>query len=212
MAVKLDPKLLGRLIAWVYRLWCATLRYEPIGQEALAAHQAQGRRLVYCLWHDELFALTGFGIRQQHRLVTVVSQSKDGEFLAQIINRLGYATARGSSRRGGLQAMREAIQLMRDDRRDAVITVDGPKGPRHKPKEGAIYIASKIGGLIVPVRLVMHTRFVFTKSWDRFQLPLPFSRVTIHFGEAYAPREGKLDAAAMAEECTRLEERLGALV
>lgn len=212
MAVRLDPVLIGGLLGGIYKAWCSTLRYDVEGFADVRARLDAGQRIVYVLWHDELFAISYFGYAEKLHLVTVVSQSKDGEFLAQILTRLGLATARGSSRRGGLAALRAARRIMVEEGRHAVLTIDGPKGPRHKAKEGAVYLAAKAGAVIVPVRCALFSKYVFEKAWDRFQLPMPLSRVRLVFGPAYELGPEPLSAQNLPAELTRMEQALESLV
>ncbi len=212
MGVALDPVLIGGWLGGIYKAWCSTLRYDVEGFEAVRGLLASGRRIVYVLWHDELFTVSYYGYVEKLHLVTVVSQSKDGEFLAQILSRLGLATARGSSRRGGLAALRSARRIMQEEGREAVLTIDGPKGPRHKAKEGAVYLAAKAGAVIVPIRCTLKRKFVFEKAWDRFQLPLPFTRARLVFGPAYELGPEPLSAENLPGELARMEQALESLV
>ncbi len=211
MAMKLPPalmSLLGAIVALVFRLWELTLRKDHHGRDSIQTARDQGERFVFALWHDELFCTAM--LRKGRPLVTIVSQSGDGEILAQILERLGMLCARGSSSRGGLKALVAVIKAMRQGR-DVVITVDGPRGPRHEVKDGIIYLAHKTKTRIVPVRAFPSRAHVFHKAWDRFQLPLPFSHVRYCWGEPYAVSADKLDEAALEQEKHRLKERLDAL-
>lgn len=212
MGVALDPVLIGGCLGAIYKTWCSTLRYDVEGFDDVRGLLEAGRRIVYVLWHDELFAISYFGYAEKLHLVTVVSQSKDGEFLAQILKRLGLATARGSSRRGGLAALRAARRIMQEEGRHAVLTIDGPKGPRHKAKEGAVYLAAKAGAVIVPIRCTLGRKHVFEKAWDRFQLPMPFTRARLVFGPAYELGAEPLAAENLPGELARMEQALESLV
>jgi len=212
VGVLLDPVRIGGLLGWLYKTWCATLRYQVEGFDEVRGRLDVGQRIVYVLWHDELFAISYFGYAAKLHLVTVVSQSKDGEFLAQILRRLGLATARGSSRRGGLAALRAARRIMQEEGRHAVLTIDGPKGPRHKAKEGAVYLAAKAGAMIVPIRCTLSAKHVFARAWDRFQLPMPFARARLVFGPAYELGPDPLSAENLPGELARMEQTLESLV
>ena len=171
--------LLGALSApvyWLYRLWCRSLRYTEINRAAIENTTDQGRPVVLSLWHDELFPL--IYLKRRLNIIALVSQSDDGDLLAGVLERMGLETARGSSSRGGVKALLAAARRMRESGICGCVTVDGPRGPRHEVKEGAIFLAARADAPIVPIRLFMERRKVF-KSWDRFQLPLPFSRVSM---------------------------------
>ncbi|HKI80352.1 MAG TPA: DUF374 domain-containing protein, partial [Pseudodesulfovibrio sp.] len=102
------------------------------------------------------------------QVVTFVSQSKDGEVIARVLEQIGHVTVRGSSTRGGVRALLQAKRIMEKQNRMAVFTVDGPKGPRHKPKDGIIFLAQRAGAKIVPLRAYPVSKKVFDKSWDHF--------------------------------------------
>lgn len=208
MAIKLDPHIIGAPLGALYKIWCRTLRYHEKNTQRVQSLHKQGTPLIVAAWHNELFGLPWFGYKEGFHCTTIVSQSKDGEFLAQILQRLGFSSARGSSRRGGLQALRNARKIMLEEKRLCVITVDGPKGPRHKAKEGAFYLAQKAGAMIVPIRMYAPKAFVFAKAWDKFRLPYPFSRCGIYVGEPYEVTEQKLTSEVLEREKRRLENKM----
>lgn len=191
----------------IYRLWARTLRYRCKNWEAAQQLDDAGRRIVFVLWHDELFALPGYGLRVDWSLVTVVSQSKDGEVLARVLQGLGLTTARGSSSRGGVRALVSACRYMRNGQH-AVITVDGPRGPRHEVKDGPIFLAHKAKAHVIPLRMRLSARYTFKNAWDRFQIPYPFSKCSIHFGKPYELQAETLDQDALAFERARLQKAL----
>jgi lysophospholipid acyltransferase (LPLAT)-like uncharacterized protein len=206
--VNIPPGLVCPIINVLYRLWCSTLHVVQTGREAPDSLDAEGRLLMFSLFHDELFTL--MHVRRALRLATVVSRSRDGEYLARLLHSLGLKTARGSSSRGGLSALTGMERLMREDRRHGVITVDGPVGPRHNVKQGAVVLAFRVPALLVPVRLFPRRAVVFN-SWDRFQLPLPFSRVDIVFGAPYAVSLAELEPGEVERERVELQRRLNTL-
>lgn len=197
----LSPNLVAPPVYYLYRLWCSSLRYREINRAGLDVPFSEGS-CVGCLWHDELFAL--MHLRRQVKVMALVSQSGDGEFLAQVLERLGIAAARGSSSRGGVKALLVAAKKMQEEPLCACVTVDGPRGPRHKAKEGALFLARKANAPIVPMRLYMEKAKIFT-SWDNFQLPYPFSRVTVVYGDPYRVQADLRDAEAMEHERQKLE-------
>ncbi len=206
--MKVPHWFLAPIIHAVYRLWCGTLRITESGRKALDDLDRQGKPTVVSLWHNEFFPL--MAVRRALRVVIVVSQSNDGEYAARLLEALGLKTARGSSRRGGLAALLHAARMMRSEHYHGCITLDGPTGPRHQVKEGAVFLAVRTPAPIVPARIFMKRAIVFN-SWDRYQLPLPFSRVHIAFGEPYLPEARELTAEALRDECARLRQKLDAL-
>jgi lysophospholipid acyltransferase (LPLAT)-like uncharacterized protein len=110
----------------------------------------------------------------------MTSRNTDGEYIARVIRRLGYGTARGSSSRGGRRALVEMIRELRNNK-DIGFTIDGPRGPRYVAKPGAVWIAAKTGDGIFPFHLSPEKSWVFD-SWDHFHIPKPFTRVLILMG------------------------------
>lgn len=206
--MKIPPSLIAPLLTLFYRLWCATLRVNEVGREVPDALWENDTPMVVPIWHDELFTL--IHARKNLKLVTVVSQSRDGEYLARVLESLHIKTARGSSTRGGIGALLRVARIMRDEGRSCVITVDGPQGPRHVAKQGAVILAHRVPALIQPIRLFPERAIVF-RSWDRFQLPLPFSTVHIVFGEPYSLQTNELTEESIEVERIELERRLNEL-
>lgn len=152
-----------------------TLKYEIEGREHLEAVERSGKPTIYAFWHDRIFAGTYFF--RGRGIVVITSQSVDGEYIARFIKRLGYGSVRGSSTRGGVGALVEMIRLMRQGLPMA-FTVDGPRGPRYVAKKGVVLLAKKTGSPIVPF-VVESSKYYTVRSWDRLQIPRPFSRVKL---------------------------------
>ncbi|OMQ03010.1 hypothetical protein BW722_04705 [Lawsonia intracellularis] len=204
-------KPLCKILEWplygLYCLWCGTLQYNAINRQSVDSRIDAGLPVILCLWHDELFPLIYF--RGKLKIITVVSKSKDGDILANVIQRIGLETARGSSSRGGSEALRNVIKRMKDGF-CACITVDGPKGPRHKVKKGVIFLAQQTNAPIVPIRIFMEKSKKIS-SWDRFQLPIPFSKIHVICGDAYYVSPSLTTQEELTDQCRLLEERLNNL-
>jgi len=204
--MRINPSLVSPALTLLYRAWIHRLRVDSGGgRTAVLAAADSGRPVMLAIWHAELFALTGYGMRYLNgRLATVVSESRDGELIAQVLERIGYGTARGSSTRGGLKAL---ISLKKHIERGriGVITVDGPRGPRHKVKDGAVYLAHRTGALLFPVRSRPSSLHVFERSWDRFELPRPFCRCPVFFGAPLEFPDEKASPEMLTREGLRLE-------
>lgn len=201
------PQLLGTPFSWLYRLWCMSLRREELGRDVLSTFVDNGQPVVAAVWHDELFPFMSF--RRDWPVVAVVSRSRDGEWLSSILHGLGVSTVRGSSSKGGANALHGAARSAQRGN-NVVITLDGPRGPRHKAKPGALHLAAREGMPVVPARLFMENSKKFG-SWDRFQLPMPFSRVRLVWGEPYTVTGDLSQEADLAAACEDLERRLQAL-
>ena len=207
--MKIPPWLVAPFISGLYRLWCGSLRYVQINAEPWKELQKQGEKcMVFALWHDELF---GFPyMRQELPIFTIVSRSKDGDYLARVLEDLTLYPLRGSSSRGGLAVLLRGAKMMREKHMHACITIDGPRGPRHEIKDGALYLAHRAGAHIVPMRAIYASAKKF-RSWDRFQLPYPFSRVTLTYADPYRIEAEELTDEALAVERAKLKSKLDAL-
>lgn len=157
----------------------STIRYKVKGWENFESIENAGKLPIYAFWHDRIFAGTYFF--RNRGIAVITSQSKDGEYIARFIQRLGYGAIRGSSTRGGVGALVEMIKAMRNGTATA-FTLDGPKGPRYKAKQGAILLAKKTGNPVMP--FVVECRSFWTvNSWDRLQIPKPFTRAKVVIGK-----------------------------
>jgi lysophospholipid acyltransferase (LPLAT)-like uncharacterized protein len=130
---------------------------------------------IMAFWHDQIF-LTTYYFRRR-RIVVMTSQSFDGEYIARFIQRFGYGAARGSSTRGGVGALVEMARLVRRGC-PAGFTADGPRGPRHVAKTGPLLLAKKTGRPVLPFA-VHAEKFWAVRSWDRLQIPKPFTRAAV---------------------------------
>jgi lysophospholipid acyltransferase (LPLAT)-like uncharacterized protein len=184
----------------------ATLRWRVEGLEHLDAPVRSGRQPIMAFWHGRILPATFYFRRRG--IVVITSENFDGEWIAGIIERFGYGTARGSTSRGGRRAL---VQLVRDLEagKPAGFTLDGPRGPARVAQPGAIWLAKATGNPVVPFHLEAD-RFWTTNSWDRTQIPKPFATVAIAVGE---PLEVSADAGDEGLEAARrdLEARLQAL-
>ena len=157
------------------RLIGRTVRFKIEGWENWEAASRDDRLPIYTCWHNEVFLSTYFWRRR--RIVVMTSQSFDGEYIARFIQRFGYGAVRGSSTRGGVGALVEMVRLMRAGC-PAGFLIDGPKGPRHVAKMGAVHLAKKTGNAILPFTIAP-ARFWQAKSWDASQIPKPFTRALV---------------------------------
>lgn len=160
--------------------------------------------LIYASWHQRFFpGITFFAKRKP--ITILISKSRDGEFIARIVNILGWRAVRGSSSHEGDVALKELKILTRHGYKIGHI-VDGPKGPFGVIKPGLIRIAQVSGMAIVPTITSSKHHWTF-KSWDRFMVPKPFSSVIIRFGEPISiPPD--LDKNAFEEHRLFVEQRL----
>jgi hypothetical protein len=194
---------LGAAIVW---LLGHTWRIEEHNAPGYEEARARGEKFILAFWHARQLPLV-----YTHRgrgVVVLVSNHRDGELVARILERLGNRTARGSSTRQGEIGMRQMVMAAREGRWIA-ITPDGPRGPAERAKEGLTFLAARIGYRVVPLASSARASWVL-RSWDRFRIPRPFTRVHIAHGEplAVAPEES---AATAESERARVEAALNAL-
>lgn len=197
--------LAGRLGPLFLRLWFATIRLRWYGGSHVHPDPRGRGSAIYVLWHERLLCFAYTHGRFRGRLL--ISRSRDGEILARVAAGLGFLPIRGSSRRGGLAAMR-GLLAESGSGFDYGVTPDGPRGPPHVFKPGAAYLASRSGLPIVPIA-VAYRRCWKIQSWDRLQVPWPFTRGVIHVG-APVSIPPALDDTALEVWRLRLEAALQA--
>jgi lysophospholipid acyltransferase (LPLAT)-like uncharacterized protein len=184
----------------------STFRWRQEGLQHLDDVARSGRQPIMAFWHGRILPATYFFRRRG--IVVITSENFDGEWIAGIIERFGYGTARGSTSRGAVKAL---VQLKRDMAagRPAAFTLDGPRGPANVAQPGAIWLAKATGNPVVPFHIEASRHWTL-RSWDRTQIPKPFSDVAIAIGE---PLEVPPDADEAGIEQVRLalEERLRSL-
>lgn len=186
-------RLAAALIYGLIRLVSATLRYRLNDGSGMLAAAAQ-EKAIFAIWHNRLALSLVMYQRYvkryapDRRLAAMVSASRDGGLLARILELFGVQPVRGSSSRRGPQAMREMVSWA-ESGHDLAITPDGPRGPCYLVQEGVISTAQLTGLAIVPVSYHLNWK-IRAKSWDRFQVPLPFARCELIAGKVIrVPRE-----------------------
>ena len=183
-----------------------TLRWRVEGREHLDAVTASGRQPIMAFWHGRILPATFYFRRRG--IIVITSENFDGEWIARIIERFGYGTARGSTSRGGLKAL---LQLKRDMEagKSAAFTIDGPRGPARVAQPGAIWLAKATGNPVLPFHAEASGHWTL-RSWDKTQIPKPFSTVALAIGEPLSVPADASDAR-IEEERLRLESSLRSL-
>jgi lysophospholipid acyltransferase (LPLAT)-like uncharacterized protein len=178
-------RLIAFLISVAIKAISLTLRYDD-SKAQLRVKELGSQPLIFTIWHNRL-ALSPSLYRRlfvrrcpSRRAATLVSASRDGAMLAEILKSFHAQPVRGSSSRRGAQALKELVHWAKDGW-DIAITPDGPRGPRYKIQEGVIAAAQLSGHPILPVSYRLSSK-IQTHSWDRFQIPLPFSKCTVMIG------------------------------
>lgn len=192
------------------KLWFATLRWEFDDRGRVRA-TPPSTSVIAGLWHNRLL-LSAHMIRKffpQRRGAALISASRDGAIISDVVERYGFETARGSSSRFGSAALLQLADAIARGR-DVLITPDGPRGPAYRLGGGVLFLAQKTGVPIVPVNFE-YSACWRAKSWDRFIIPKPFSKVCIILGEPLRVRSTSTDEEFEAERA-RVENAMMALV
>jgi lysophospholipid acyltransferase (LPLAT)-like uncharacterized protein len=190
---------------WVIRLLGWTWRVRRVNAGSFDAMRARREPFIAVFWHGEILPVTwahrGMGF------AALISRHDDGEMIARVVEGLGLNTLRGSTTRGGVRALLEAAQLLRQGV-SLAITPDGPRGPRHVFSPGALIVAQRSRRPLVLIAATA-SRAWQAKSWDRHLVPKPFATVTIHYSEPlFVVAENARD---VEQELPRFEKSLGAL-
>ena len=188
----------------VVRGLTATWTWRVKGAEHVDAITAAGHRPILALWHGRILAATPYF--QRRGIVAMASENFDGEWIARLLGKFGYGAARGSTSRGGAAALR---QLVREVKANGVaFTVDGPRGPAEVAQPGAIWLAKASGQPLLPFHSEAASSWTMN-SWDRTQVPKPFTTVAMAIAEPmYVPRDA--DDSALEAWRLRLQQALAA--
>lgn len=183
---RLIIRVTGLALYWLIRTIGATVRFEIVGQE----HHAAAEPLIYCFWHNRIPIATYFWRRRG--IVVMSSRSFDSEYIARFIQRFGYGTAKGSSTRGARAGLIQMIRAVREGK-SAAFTVDGPRGPIYQAKPGALLVAAKTGAAILPFSVSLEKCWRLP-SWDRIEIPKPFTRAWVVIGERFYVKDADDEA------------------
>ena len=184
--------ILARLAGIAIGALRGTLRVERLHFDRYLGLRARGVPILFSLWHGRMFL--PIQVHRHQGIVTMASQSKDGEIIALWLGRNGYRVVRGSTTRGGGEALRQMVRQVRSGIH-AALTVDGPKGPPRVVQPGVVQLARLTGAWVLPITY-SSARPRFFRSWDRYLLPRPFSRNVVAYGEPFPiPEEMGEDAA-----------------
>ena len=187
-------RLAAALVVFLVRAMGRTIRFRPDDRSGYFQNIRPPTKFIIALWHNRLALSTNLYERYARqyepgrRMAAMVSASRDGGVLAKILEDLGIEPVRGSSSRRGAQALVE-MTTYAEQGYDLAITPDGPRGPRYEVQEGVITTAQCTGLPIVPVSYHLNWK-IHMKSWDKFQIPLPFARCDVIMGKPlFVPRE-----------------------
>ncbi|QDT69732.1 hypothetical protein MalM25_26730 [Planctomycetes bacterium MalM25] len=182
--MKIPPKLIGWPIAMAVMAFRWTCRVRIHGVDPRPALRERGERYVFSILHAHQIAIVAFA---EPNTAAMVSRSGDGELLQPTFKMLKVVPQRGSNRRGGTDALDAMVDHVDRGEGPALIAVDGPRGPRGQVRKGIASLSKRTGASVLNVIVVPRWRLTFKGAWDRFQVPLPFSRLDAYFAEPIRP-------------------------
>jgi lysophospholipid acyltransferase (LPLAT)-like uncharacterized protein len=186
-------ELLGTGLLWLLG-W--SWRFELKGREHFQAFRDQGKPVIFLFWHSRILPLAH--LHRNEGAVVLISQHRDGELIARLVERRGFRTVRGSSSRGGARGLRGLLRALREGS-DLAVTPDGPRGPARRLKPGPLLAAQRSGAPLILVGPGARRGWRM-KSWDRFLVPWPFARVEVRYSPPiFVDRDldpGELEAVA----------------
>ncbi|MEO0278895.1 MAG: lysophospholipid acyltransferase family protein [candidate division WOR-3 bacterium] len=169
------------ILILIVPLYFLTLRVTELGRSNF--ERVKGP-CVFVLWHNRFFPLVW--LHRKSGIYIMVSPSRDGDFIAKILEFFGFCTVRTSMFKRKIGGLKDVVRILSNGERLAVL-VDGPRGPRYSVPEGFVNFVKKLNVPLVPLT-VEYNRFIEFNSWDRFRLPLPFSKVFVAYGESFIPK------------------------
>ena len=199
--------LLGKIVVGIgsayIRFVGITSKVTIAGSPAALEFRKNRKPAIYALWHNQQLFL--IWEHRNENVLVLISQSKDGEYIARAVHSFGLGTVRGSTTRGGLKALVEIIHKLKNGFQTA-FTPDGPRGPVYTVKPGIIIAAGRSGAPIIPLACRVKRKYRI-KSWDRFIVPYPFNRAVVWYGEPFYIAPG----ADIDEKSAMLDRILGDL-
>jgi len=206
-AFSLRQRISLSLISWagylLIRWLCPTLRFTVIREEGCLSDGWGASGGIWCFWHRCVIP-AGYRFRGK-QIAVMISRSFDGEYIARILQRLGYRPVRGSSSRGAVGALM-GLRRELEEGHGAVFTIDGPRGPRYVAKPGPVMLAKKSGQPISCFYIAVEQAWILN-SWDRMIIPKPFSRACAYFSSPM-PVPGDASEEQMAALHQQMQETL----
>lgn len=197
----------GLAIFVLIRIIGATMRFQTTGWEHFGRIIKDGKLPIYSFWHDRIVSSTYFF--RNRGIIVLSSHSFDSEYTARCIQRFGFGIVKGSSTRGAVSGLVGMIRMMKRGFSMA-FTIDGPKGPRYEAKTGPMLLAKKTSNPLMPF-VVECKKYWTIKSWDRLQIPKPFTRANVIIGEPIYV-DPRIDDAELEQKRLELQSSLDDLV
>jgi lysophospholipid acyltransferase (LPLAT)-like uncharacterized protein len=199
--------MVGILIATYVWIVCKTSRWQVLNGEYASRMLSEEKPFILAFWHGRLLMIPPF-VRRKHSINVLISQHRDGEIIARSLGHWDLKTIRGSTGKSALQAMKQMLRSLKQGE-VAVITPDGPGGPRMRVQKGIVRLAAMSGLPVIPITFSTN-RGRFLQSWDRFLVAFPFSRGVIAWGNPIHI-EKKADDARQEEMRLEIENSMNAL-
>ena len=182
-------KFLGMLFHFIYRALSGTTKKEYYYEIENFDMNSQN---IVVFWHRKIFTICN-ATRVIKKKASMVSASKDGEILSEVLRREGNELIRGSSNKDNIKSLKEAMKYAKK-KYGLGIAIDGPNGPIFEPKSGAIFIAQRTGMPIVPVSSYCSRKWIFKNMWDKLEIPMPFAKCVHYVAEPfYLSKETSLE-------------------
>ncbi|MDY4011100.1 MAG: lysophospholipid acyltransferase family protein [Fusobacterium gastrosuis] len=188
----------GTILYYILKFLFSTLKIKFINEKNIDINKAY----IYCFWHNKL-ATPSIFFRNIEKKVALSSPSKDGELISVPLEKLGYTLVRGSSDKKSVSSTISLLKYLKKGYSMGT-PLDGPKGPRKKAKKGLLYLAQKSGTALIPLGVAYEKKWIFEKTWDKFEMPKPFSNICIFLGNEINLKEDE-DIDKFAE---KIEEKI----
>jgi len=195
-------KRLLAVLAFIFiRIYCKLLKYVYINRHHSVMAAEEGKQILYAFYHGKQLMLLGYPVPKP--MVQMVSLSKDGELQKEILHYLGFTVVRGSQGKNGREALFEMVEFVLSGVHGA-LAIDGSRGPYGKVKPGIMYLARDSGGVIIPLAAASKKNIVLKNTWDKYEIPLPFTKTVVIEGEAIEI-DGEIDDPELEYERQKLE-------
>lgn len=168
------------LITFIYKIYLCTLRKKVVFSNEFEDYLKTKRPVLLAFFHQDVNTM--LYISWKYKTMTMVSDSKDGQLVAQVVEALGSVTARGSSRNNPIKALKSFLRIMKKGEYWGSIAVDGPKGPSRKAKSGIIESARMLNCPVFSITLAYSSYWTLDKSWDQTRIAKPFSKAVYRIG------------------------------
>ncbi len=177
----MKAKLFGYFIVFIIKAVSRTLRLRLDDRCGISEKSTVENSVIWAFWHSKVFLMPIIYRRflSKRKGTVLTSPSRDGQIIVEVMKRFGVSAIRGSSNRSPVRALRESIEYLQNNiQSDLAITPDGPRGPSKVLQPGVIKLAQQTGAPIMPIS-ISYSKSIKLNTWDKFQIPIPFSTVTI---------------------------------